>query len=322
MTTRLYQSTDVDAPALTREFGSLIALLDKCLVTGYGSGGDAKAPAGWTKPYAGANQAAFRMGSGSQRYLQVFDDQTAEASGQWARCWGFESMTALDTGVDKWPVVSSAANGVYWRKGNTAAPYAHPWWLVASESWLYLIVQQAQTPTTYVYMPWMMFFGDGEAYNSGDSYLTLLSGSFAPASSQTNYPFGNQRFNPPTSHSSLLLEAVRSHDGSTLNRNCGLSVSSGSDLSKTTYESTDKDVVTVCAAGRLVTAPAMITDYQFGLRGAMPGLLGAVTIDYGRPTGDIITFPGDPRSWLVATLQAISSSDFRTQWHIDVTGAV
>ncbi|MGE3907973.1 MAG: hypothetical protein AB7K36_01385, partial [Chloroflexota bacterium] len=55
-TTRIYRSTDSGAPVLTGQAGSLLNLLDKCLVDGYGS----KAAAGWSRPYTGTNKTAYR----------------------------------------------------------------------------------------------------------------------------------------------------------------------------------------------------------------------------------------------------------------------
>jgi hypothetical protein len=45
MTVRLYSSLDVGAPVLNEASNTLVAVLDACLVNGYG----AKASSGWTK---------------------------------------------------------------------------------------------------------------------------------------------------------------------------------------------------------------------------------------------------------------------------------
>ena len=74
MTVRVYSSTDASAPVLTGQVGSLIAVLDACLVNGYGT----KTAAGWTKPFADAsNTAVYRSGSGSRAFFRFFDDGTA-----------------------------------------------------------------------------------------------------------------------------------------------------------------------------------------------------------------------------------------------------
>ena len=67
MTVRLYRSTDGSAPTLSGTAGDLINLLDKCLVSGYGS----STAAGWTKPYTSTNAAAFRPGLGLQYYINI-----------------------------------------------------------------------------------------------------------------------------------------------------------------------------------------------------------------------------------------------------------
>ena len=74
MALTIYRSSDAGAPSLTGAAGSLIALLDACLRTGYGT----KAGAGWTKPFTGTNIAAFRQGAGGNgRYLRVWNARTS-----------------------------------------------------------------------------------------------------------------------------------------------------------------------------------------------------------------------------------------------------
>ena len=70
MTTRLYRSTDSSAPTLSGTVGDLVNLLDKCLVTGYGS----QVAAGWTKPFTSTNSADFRGSAGLQYYIEVNDN--------------------------------------------------------------------------------------------------------------------------------------------------------------------------------------------------------------------------------------------------------
>ncbi|NCA91445.1 MAG: hypothetical protein EOM92_21845, partial [Gammaproteobacteria bacterium] len=89
----LYRWDDPGAPAPLNGLSNantLINVLDACLVTGYG----AKAPAGWSKPFTAANQAAFRQGAGSHGFYLHLD-----ASPLWHdKVRGYESMTAIDAG--------------------------------------------------------------------------------------------------------------------------------------------------------------------------------------------------------------------------------
>jgi hypothetical protein len=127
----IYRSTDASAPVLTGEIGKLVALLDACLVNGYG----AKAAAGWTKEYSGANYAAYRQGSGLMHYLQVND-----TAAQMARVVGYSAMTGILDGTGPFPTEAQVSGGLYVRKSVTASATARPWILFATEQVFYLFV--------------------------------------------------------------------------------------------------------------------------------------------------------------------------------------
>lgn len=87
MPVTIYTSEDAGAPPLLpNAAGALIAVLDACLVNGYG----AKAGAGWSKPFNGVNLAVYKQGAGSNGMHCRIDD----SNGATARVRGFEDMTA------------------------------------------------------------------------------------------------------------------------------------------------------------------------------------------------------------------------------------
>ena len=69
---KLYQSSDVGAPIFYGTSGSLVDLLDACLVNGYGS----KSGAGWIKPFpnTGNKVGCYKMNTGSLACLIVQDN--------------------------------------------------------------------------------------------------------------------------------------------------------------------------------------------------------------------------------------------------------
>src|SRR5574337_1555206 len=97
MTVNVYRSSDASAPVLTGQAGSLITVLDACLISGYGS----KSPAGWVKPYSGTNLAAYRAATGNQFYFRVDDSGTVEA-----RISGYETMSDVNTGTGQFPTTA------------------------------------------------------------------------------------------------------------------------------------------------------------------------------------------------------------------------
>jgi len=164
MTVQVYKSSDAGAPSLNNTAGSLIALLDACLVNGYG----AKTAAGWTKEYVGTNLAAFKQGVGSNgRYLRVNDANT-----DFARLTGYETMTAISTGTGLFPTAVQLSGGEYVYKFYTGTSGVRDWVVVADEKMVYVWnVTYLDLPTSY---PSAWCFGDIPSYKSGDVYNTLL----------------------------------------------------------------------------------------------------------------------------------------------------
>lgn len=203
MTVRVFRSTDTGAPSLTNAAGSLLALLKACLVDGYGS----KASAGWSVAFSDTGRAVLRMGSGSQRYLYV--DNTAE---NYARVWGADTATAIDTFSDRFPTDSQESGGMYWWYSANSNATARAWIVVAAGDMLYIGLQ---TSTDYSwtsssgYYKGFYCFGDFAAYGSADTFNTMIYGwSSSPPSSETGmlYSEGITGYKP-------RLYAVRSYSG-------------------------------------------------------------------------------------------------------------
>ena len=141
----IYTSTDDSAPSLTGEVGTLVNLLDKCLVAGYGT----KAAAGWTKPFTGTNKAVFKQGTGSCGfYLRVLDDGSiATTAARIALITGYTTMSSVDAGGGQFPDSTQGILGTkaYWgiRKSDTLDSVARPWILVADSMTFYLFVNTA-----------------------------------------------------------------------------------------------------------------------------------------------------------------------------------
>jgi hypothetical protein len=168
----IYRSSDASAPVLTGVAGSLVAVLDACLVNGYG----AKSAAGWTKPYTATNAAVFRMGAGNQFYLDVNDNGASNgltgASGQEAAVRGYEVMTAASTGTGPFPTTAQvAANTANWRKSATANATARGWFMVADDRSFILGVLDGDAASLYK----LYTFGDIFSLKTGDAYRTGIT---------------------------------------------------------------------------------------------------------------------------------------------------
>jgi hypothetical protein len=180
MTVQAYFSTDASAPALTGQVGSLTALLDACLVNGYGS----KSSLGWTIAYTGTNQRDYKQGAGSNGYYLDVND-AAPTTAQEARMRGYETMSALGTGTQAFPTAAQVSFGQICRKSNTADATQRKWYLIGDSTCFYLFVDTGDwVGPSYSTGFW---FGDFFSYKSGDIYNTGITGRGAENTSSSNY---------------------------------------------------------------------------------------------------------------------------------------
>ena len=152
----IYSSADASHPVLNGTSGSLLALLNACLVTGYGS----KPGAGWTKTGSidsangvsisdNNNCGIFVQPTGSQATLFLADNASSAGAGATrnARATGFEYVTqftssvpAIITGSNQFPTYAqvSVGNGVVAvRKSLTADATERQWIVFADSSSMY-----------------------------------------------------------------------------------------------------------------------------------------------------------------------------------------
>ena len=185
MTVRYYRYDDVGAPALSTPNAGLIAVLDACLVNGYGS----KPGAGWAKEFSGTNLAAYRQGAGSMCYLRV---NNATGTGQ-ARVVGYESMSDIDTGANAFPKEAQSAGGLYVNINASTAVANKPWVLIADERRFYLWVGYATAMTsltplsTSATYQGLFFFGDVVSYKPGDAFCCQIIGATSSAANTERF---------------------------------------------------------------------------------------------------------------------------------------
>lgn len=157
----VYKSTDPSAPILDGTAGSLIALLDACLINGYG----AKPAAGWTKEYSDTNKAAYRTpASTNQFYLQVLDNEVTDT--RYSTVKGYESMTDVDTGTNAF-----GAPTMYVHKSFTSDATVRPWSLYTNGTIFHMIIDIGITDRSG------FSFGDCTPLIAGDNWNTMISAS-------------------------------------------------------------------------------------------------------------------------------------------------
>lgn len=134
-------------------------------------------PAGWAKPFSGANLAVYKSASPQAhgQFLRVNDATAGNA-----RAVGYENMTAVSTGTGPFPTNAQVNGGYYWKKsaaGSGTTPV--PWGFASDGRKLYLFVQPMLEAYDANYVACSLCgFGDDVPEDlSGDPFATTILGS-------------------------------------------------------------------------------------------------------------------------------------------------
>jgi len=192
----IFTSSDIGGPGpINGLTGSLISMLDACLVTGYG-----EKYVGWTKPLGtiSGSLSAYLPASGSKMTLFVNDaGGNVTAGGKEAWTVGWESMTALTSSNTAFftgsvgsgygqfptplqiplssptPLITSAGGHLIWRKSSTADTNGRYWIMFADAYTAHLFINTGDTAGYY----YGSSFGNIYSLNgNNDAYRCLLIG--------------------------------------------------------------------------------------------------------------------------------------------------
>lgn len=161
----IYSSADVYGPGpVSGVTGSLLTILDACLVNGYGSGSSYYKPAaGWTKPFANsASIGCYKQGSGSQYTMLVNDVGQQSFGGRDALVVGWKlllnlsssipmSSQNLGTGYGQFPLPAQSlvSGSVVWKKSNAADNTIRNWIIAADAYTMYMWIADGVTAGVY-----------------------------------------------------------------------------------------------------------------------------------------------------------------------------
>lgn len=138
-----------------------------------------RAPAGFTKTFAGTNKGVYRPNdlTGNRMYLRCDDTGGSTGGGGEARMYGYEAMTSVDVGTNPFPTAAQSANGYYWRKSSTTDATARAWMFITDGKTLYYVNQYNLIAAEAMTSPQFSgAFGDFLSYKAGDAYSTILTG--------------------------------------------------------------------------------------------------------------------------------------------------
>ena len=193
-------SSDASAPVLASAPGSLIQVLDACLVTGYGS----RTALGWSKVFSGTNKAVYRAATGNRFYLRV-DDSDNDV----ARVIGYEQMSDVDTGIDPFPLNSQVAGGLYLRKTNGVTG---GWAVFGNATSFYFLPETEDVSwnsSSANSAGGQFFFGQFNSFRQGDAYATMIIGSINNTLGYGN--FGNFNYIPVFTGNNAALGNIYGH---------------------------------------------------------------------------------------------------------------
>lgn len=165
---KVYKWDDAGAPALTKATNALATIFKACLVTGYGTGKDASAGAGWTMPFedTAAGVKVFRPGVGAERdfYLRCSANTTMQMTAQ-----VYINMTDVNTGELK----LQCADQFKHARGTISGK----WILIASSRAFWFFCEQTEATTIPLSLSGAYFFaGDVYSQNNSAVYLQHTAG--------------------------------------------------------------------------------------------------------------------------------------------------
>lgn len=129
------------------------------------------APAGWTKPFVDTNIGVYRSGDAysSQSYFRFRQDVSDSRKVFHA---GFESMTAASSGGGMFPNFSDP-DGYYFRCSPTISTAPRKWLMMATESFVLLLVAYYETDSALNNGFTGIAFGDVEALWGYDEFASI-----------------------------------------------------------------------------------------------------------------------------------------------------
>lgn len=171
----IFRSQTASTPVLNGNTGSLISVLDYCLVSG----------SGWIKSFSSSSngtgsRAVYRQPTGSLFYLNIQDDSILTAKE--ARIWGFETASAQDTGSGPFPSSSAGAAGslgagngyLIARKSANTGSLRREWICFSDSMSMYFLAATGDTVGSY----YTFAFGDFYSLktSSMDNYRCMICG--------------------------------------------------------------------------------------------------------------------------------------------------
>lgn len=170
---------NANAPNLTGQVGSLTAVLDAVLVSGF-TGFTAL---GWSIAFTTTNKRAYLQNTTgannpSGMYLYVDDTGPGAGAAREARACGFETMSAITpTGTGQFPTtaqMTAPSGAVVIRKSTTADATTRFWTIVGTGQTIYCFFETGDQTNPFAVTTFS--FGDFKSYKASDIYAVMIIG--------------------------------------------------------------------------------------------------------------------------------------------------
>jgi hypothetical protein len=217
-------------------------------VTGYGSGDDFKAPAGWEEPFTETNNyAVFRAVTGERAFWQIDDNQDDPDVAAMA---SFDAMASVTTGTGNW-FGGTAPYRYLGKRYNGTSAYSISWIVVADEKTCYVFLNSRYGLVPHGFGEYdlfladtmnSLFFGHGNSLGLGDSSNNVALCRFSSYDTTPSTPY-------------FSVKDFRDNSGS-LNVNLGATGADG--VSTFPGGGGNTDVSAVYPGGRFVVSPFYI----------------------------------------------------------------
>ena len=192
----IYTSSDANGPGpISGTAGSLLTVLDACLVNGY----TGKTAAGWTKPIANSgNIGCYKQGAGAG-FNVVINDNGPNVTSTFKEAWatGWETLASIaspvGTGTGQFPTPAqlNTTGQVIVRKSSAASSAGNYWIVFADASTFYLFILTGDAAGVY----YGLWFGDiFSLAGTADAYRCYVFASSAENGAASN--MGNMEVLP------------------------------------------------------------------------------------------------------------------------------
>lgn len=186
MTTKLFRWDDAGAPQLKASAsmadtqGQMLAILDACLVNGYGD----KTSLGWNLLYSATYKRVYQIPGGMCLHVE---DGVTQSYWRALKVSGYDTMLDIDNGTGKFPTAAIINNGGSIAGSDFAWTYyaddgqstvARQWIICGDEQgfWVWTGICSPAGGLANV-MRLMYYFGNYPSNFTGDMYATMLTGA-------------------------------------------------------------------------------------------------------------------------------------------------